>query len=381
MLSEHCSISTGFTCTSTHSQKRQSRPLPRLLATSPNTRYRDSIMFCPFFRSDWTNRHQFVKVFGIKSTTKKLYLTCRLVLLISVNIVCLEKMLLINAGEKITKDKAQIKAFESCALLFFGLMKSFENIVLPSIQENILGPNPSCDVFLHTYNFTCVPSNPRNNEGKCDEKYQSSEAYLLTPHVVIEDLDTFEMKRKNHTVVVNEHHHRNWGPCCLSSENMVKQWHSIESVWELMESFSAEKNVFYNRVGLFRSDVYYVDPINISDSQAALPSFGSWNGVNDRLFYGSYDHARVWATKRFEFIPSFLKHFLKTNNNGHALLHLNGSYDVRSAQAYLQHGGYQGFHSETFLAKLLLNYSVLFETKAICLRRVRAKGIIESSDC
>ena len=65
---------------------------------------------------------------------------------------------------------------------------------------------------------------------------------------------------------------------------MIKQWHSIESVWELMEFHAAKRRVFYKQVGLFRLDAYYVDPINVSDSQAALLSFGSCKGVNDRLF-------------------------------------------------------------------------------------------------
>jgi len=34
------------------------------------------------------------------------------------------------------------------------------------------------------------------------------------------------------------------------------------------------------------------------------------------FFYGKYEYAKVWATKRFEFIPDFLKYFLNARNDG-----------------------------------------------------------------
>ncbi len=51
-----------------------------------------------------------------------------------------------------------------CALLFFGLVKDFKDLALPAIQRNIIDPNPSCDVFLHTYDIDKVPENKRNRE-------------------------------------------------------------------------------------------------------------------------------------------------------------------------------------------------------------------------
>ena len=47
------------------------------------------------------------------------------------------------------------------------------------------------------------------------------------------------------------------------AENVVKQWHSVESVWQLMESKATDMNINYTRVGMFRSDVLFVTPMDI----------------------------------------------------------------------------------------------------------------------
>ena len=272
-----------------------------------------------------------------------------------------------------------------CALLFFGLIKSFSNLVLPSIRENILQNNPSCDIFLHTYNFTNIPPNIRNNESKDDLEYRVNDVYLLTGNVVVEDVNFVYKKRGKDMSMVKKYSYLGWGACCLSTENMIKQWHSIESVWNLMEETSAKMPLSqYKRVGLFRSDILYITPINISDSRAALPAFSSWYGVNDRIFYGCYEHAKVWATMRFQFIEPFTKYYLIKNHSWDNILPLEESSSRSTNDIisnYLHHGGRQGFHSETFLAKMLLNYSIPFEAKPICAWRIRSGGIVQKYDC
>ena len=120
---------------------------------------------------------------------------------------------------------------KDCALLFFGLIKSFPNLVLPSIRENVIQNNPSCDIFIHTYNFTNVPPNIRNNESIDDLEYRVNDVYLLTRIVVVEDVNFVFKRRKNDLSIVKKCSYLGWGACCLSTENMIKQWHSIESVW------------------------------------------------------------------------------------------------------------------------------------------------------
>ena len=255
-----------------------------------------------------------------------------------------------------------------CALLFFGLIKdSFQTITLPSIQEHILAPNSQCDVFLHTYNLTTVPLNERNAE--VSEKIVNiSQAYLLTDNVVMEDMDSFDEKRNAILKQTRKYYYRGWGDCCISHDNMIKQWNSIQGVWDLMEHYGQSKgksrigknhSKFYDQVGLFRTDVYYTKAIDIFDSRAAIPDFSHFGGYNDRLFYGSYENAEVWASKRFEFTNIFEKKYMIPTTR------------VKNS----------GYHSEFFLKNLMNHYQVPVELKRHCVWRVRAGSKIQALDC
>lgn len=268
---------------------------------------------------------------------------------------------------------------EPCALLFFGLVKEFQSIILPSIKRNILESNKNCDVFLHTYNLTQVPINSRSSETK-PALLDVSEAFLLTKNddqIMLEPLSSFYSQRYgilNHTKV---NYHRGWGDCCASHENMIKQWHSIQQVWNLMKSyerrilsktFDSTDNIidsqhrhYYTQVGLFRSDVYYLNPINIFDSNAATGNFAQHGGYNDRFFYGNYKHAEIWASKRFHFVSTFEQKYMKTFNSTKK--------------------GKDGYHSETYLKCLLDYYNVPVEQKNICVLRVRSGPRIKVTDC
>lgn len=263
---------------------------------------------------------------------------------------------------------------QPCALLFFGLMKEFESTVLPSIRQNILQYNSQCDVFLHTFNITHVPLNPRNSEFK-NSTIDLSEAFSLTTkdHIIFESMDSFYEKRQHILNQTRKNYHRDWGSCCLSHDNMIKQWHSIQGVWDLMKQHEVEiwkqfgrtVNVpdhYYKQIGLFRSDVYYTTPIHIFDSNAATANFALHQGYNDRFFYGTYEYAQIWASKRFEFISTFEKSYMIPFS------------DVSGKQK-------DGYHSETYVKRLLDHYSVPVETKKICVWRVRSGPRIQVMDC
>ena len=100
----------------------------------------------------------------------------------------------------------------------------------------------------------------------------------------------------------------------LPSHNVslkVRQWHSIDGAWRLMEESAAKRGIQYTRVGMFRSDVFYVTPIDMwetelgsydtKNNQAMLAPFGAMP-INDRMFYGPYEGVEIWATKRFDFL-------------------------------------------------------------------------------
>lgn len=270
---------------------------------------------------------------------------------------------------------------EPCALLFFGLVKDdFKSLTLPSVKQSILDINSHCDVFLHTYNLTEAPINPRNLE-TIPVIMDVSQALSLTSekdHILFESLSSFHSHRDdilNHTKI---HYHRRWGECCISHENMIKQWHSIHQVWNLMKKHErqillnlmkeSENTIdlpshlhYYKQVGLFRSDVYYPSPINIFDSVAAIPNFSHYFGYNDRFFYGNYTYAEIWASKRFDFVPIFESEYMLRYNR-----------KVKEKD---------GYHSETYLKRLLDHYKVPVEKKDICVLRVRSGSRIKVDDC
>jgi len=229
-------------------------------------------------------------------------------------------------------------ADSTCALLFFGLPKQFKEVALPSIIEHILGPNPTCDVYAHTYKKESLTS-AINKE--FNTTLHTDEVYLLpNATILMETEDTF---LQTHNL---EYYHQffphgtgGW-EFPTSINNMIKQWHSIERVWSLMRQP-------YTQVGLFRLDVHFTNPINVSDSAAAVPNWGHWSGVNDRMFYGSYDNARVWANSRFPLVEKYIK---------------------------TKKGKKKGLHSESYMRFVLKYMNIPFEEKPICFNRLRANG-------
>lgn len=265
------------------------------------------------------------------------------------------------------------QTFNPCALLFFGLIKDdFQGLILPSIRTNIIHHNPNCDIFLHTYNLTHVPFNPRSGE-TTSTKTNVTQAYELTPFVKIDTMEEFYTRRSSilnrsrqfrHTKYESETH-----------DNIIKQWHSIQGVWDLMQTHEAEilsiqqSNVsidkhYYKRVGLFRSDTFFTDPIPINsnsntDEVAAIADFGHWGGYNDRMFYGTYENAAVWASGRFNFTPTF-----------------ETDYMIHQGKSYRN-----GYHSETFVKLLLTHNDIKPTMKGVCIWRVRAGGKLKVNDC
>jgi len=250
-----------------------------------------------------------------------------------------------------------------CALLFFGLPRLFRLVVFPSIERYILPFNSHCDIFIHTYNVTTIST---VRSGEKNGTISPSDTYLLTNNTFIESMGSFFSQRN--LSEFRPYHSQDWGKCCENVDNLIKQWHSIEGVWKLMERHghkmkSKDPNYhatdhYYERVGLFRSDVVYLSPINISHGDAVVPEF-LWpeavakhkedDFVNDRMFYGKYDYAKVWATERFLFAKEYLK---KPDD----------------------------IQGETFLKALLTKRKVPFEKRDICFWRARAGGKVKV-DC
>ena len=261
------------------------------------------------------------------------------------------------------------KSKSPCALLFFGVPRLFRSTALPSIQRYMLTPNKECDVFVHSYNVTTL-SVIRNNEANAE--LVPSDLYLLvnndTDRILLEGMESFHAKRN--LSFFHQHHHKGWGESFGSTDNMVKAWHSIQGVWDIMEHYQQTHNINYTRIGLFRLDVFYTHNIVIQDpsEKAVIPADFVWwskkkkkstHLVNDRGMYGNYEYARIWAAKRFAFAPEYIE---RQNN--------------KSTSHKLQ-----GIHSESFIYELLNNYQVPYQEKEMCFFRLRANGVVLHEDC
>jgi hypothetical protein len=76
-----------------------------------------------------------------------------------------------------------------------------------------------------------------------------------------------------------------------SMDNMIKQWHSIERVWQAMPNNGEQ----YHRIGLFRLDMLYLEPMVVNAPNAPPALIPSWawgpGGMNDRMFIGEFKQA------------------------------------------------------------------------------------------
>ena len=224
-----------------------------------------------------------------------------------------------------------------CALLFFGLAKHFNDIVYPSIQKYILNTNPDCDVYAHTYDIKEI-TNPRNKEDHTP--VNPLEVYSMTDNVILDTLES--VSKAIDFDYYHKHYKQKGGVFPYSMDNSLKQWFSIQRVWESMPSK-------YKRVGLFRLDVLYTEPVNIQNGDAVIPDFHHWGGLNDRGFYGLYKWAGQWATNRLKKLA------------------------IRSKQDNIY-----DMNAEHFMKYMMRDVPV--ELKPMCFNRVRATGKIKN-DC
>jgi hypothetical protein len=282
---------------------------------------------------------------------------------------------------------------DNCAICFFGLPRSFESLVLPSVITNILMPNidHGCDIFVHYYDIEEEEPGRASKGGridttavanlkdKIDEIYAGDLGFAQKPDVIVvsDTEDTFWDARRD---ALDEYRHAKapdgnfkyfpWKDKSYiwptSTDNIVKQWHSIEGVWGAMTKHGEAKQKNYSRVAMLRSDVVYVTPINIyetskhlhdhSNEVAVIPKFATYP-VNDRMMYGPYEAVKVWATERFS----------------------------RLEQHAQDRPGY-GMHSEKYLADSILpaieDHGFRVEQSPhICFFRARADGQVHLNDC
>jgi hypothetical protein len=172
---------------------------------------------------------------------------------------------------------------ERCALCFFGLPRAYKDMVLPSIVKNVLIPNAhhNCDVYVHFYHQHEEKSGRGNRGGPMDpdeillleqaakdvqKEHGSGRSNDRIPHVAYtNDTEAQFLERRGELL---KKYHETVGPKGKrayfpwkaltyrnnsSLENIVKQWHSIDDVFKLMDVSARVLDVTYSRVGMFQA--------------------------------------------------------------------------------------------------------------------------------
>mmetsp|Transcript_44527 Transcript_44527/g.107857 ORF Transcript_44527/g.107857 Transcript_44527/m.107857 type:complete len:548 (+) Transcript_44527:174-1817(+) len=191
----------------------------------------------------------------------------------------------------------------TCAILLFGLPRAFKQYVLPSFIENVVKPNLryQCDYYMHYY-ADKVEGRSRSGHGgqiNPDDVWllpqaihdvvrnttdASSSGPLPIVSLVNDTNTTFweirhnELMKFRNTKILDDdgnltYKYFPWKePTYVwpdTLDNMVRQWHSIERVWDHMMSVVEQrknkkpKMVGYDRVAMMRNDVVYIAPIDI----------------------------------------------------------------------------------------------------------------------
>ena len=287
---------------------------------------------------------------------------------------------------------------QNCALLFFGLPRSYTLLVLPTIIQNILIPNYDnrCDIFVHFYLVSAEKDSRSGSGGFVDT------AQILQLQDAVNDVysnDTSSLDRRIPIVsIINDtelsfHHQRGqqlekyrntrdkdgkylYYPWMAKSytypttiDNIVKQWHSIDKVWNLMEETATSLGKNYTRVAMLRNDVVYVTPFDIykrgintpidkNNSDVIVPNWARFP-VNDRMIYGPHDGVKIWATERFGRLED------------HVLTYEEAGYGMHS-ERFLEHSIFPAIRSKGY---------GFYQDLDICFFRTRVDGSTWINDC
>lgn len=319
---------------------------------------------------------------------------------------------------------------ERCALNFYGLPRSFRSLVLPSVIRNILLPNAryDCDIFVNTHWLLTEPPSRSGRGGDLhpEEIYLMEPAAQIirerahgssqkngnySPSIIFQDFTDHDLWQARGTLLNLTRTYRNqrgnlkyfpWKSRDYvfpkTTDNVVRMWHSIDSVWRLMSTTALQKQIVYTRVAMFRVDVVYVTPIDIwknpitgtldyDNRIAVIPGFAKYPVndstsrlvgfirlpramIGDSLFlsnafsgmiYGPAQAVGMWASRRFDLIHYHV-HQRKTQRKG------------------------MGIHSEYFLNEVILPFIrrlnvTVNEDPNVCFLRSRADETLWLNDC
>ncbi len=334
----------------------------------------------------------------------------------------------------------------TCAILLFGLPRAFKDFVLPSLEKNVIGPNVKygCDYFVHYYkqeseasgrsgmggvirseDIFLLEASVANMHGahiKGKASNSTFEKHALPEVTFISDTnETFWEKRwssiQRYRTAKNKDGNYTFFPYGEPTyeypgtiDNIVRQWHSVNAVWDAMEEQSSAKGISnvnnkafephqYRRVAMMRNDVVYLTPIDIygiptvvngkaaqgnvrtddfsTNAASVIPNFAKYP-VNDRLIYGPHSAVKIWASQRFSKIEEYSRDPLATPGMiMHSETFLNASIlqtiKETTTTTTITHNANAKTNSSRSIRVL--------EDKWMCFLRVRADGAIWIEDC
>lgn len=262
-----------------------------------------------------------------------------------------------------------------CALLFFGLPRAFESLTLPSLRKNVLPYNADCHVYVHFYQQEREAAGRAGRGGDIHpgEIYKLKD-YVQTIHFQEEREAHFYEQRRDILRKIRTTTDENgnllympWKEKSFRKEsaiNIIKMWHSIESVWNLAEEHAQKEEIHYDIIAVLRSDVVYVTPLRLDEyatsESVVVPGFAKFP-VNDRLIYGPYKGVRIWASQRF----SRMDDHVRTSEEGY------GIHDER----FLNHTIFPA------IEQALNNDNAIFDHPDMCFMRARVDETIWLNDC
>jgi hypothetical protein len=321
-----------------------------------------------------------------------------------------------NAGAIVFPATHEEKGSETitgnCALCFFGLPRSFKLLVLPSIVKNVLLPNMvnQCDVYFHYYHVARESGGGRSGHGgridpnsitqglrqAVHDLYyadtRNSDGIPVPPHVSITN-DTDESFWNARRTLVEKYRTAKdaegrylyfpWMAKTFkyptSMDNIVKQWHSIDAVWNDMEETGKQLGRNYTRVAMLRNDVMYVTPFDIYRRDCStLPyspsTASSWDRhnqyaivpnwarfpINDRMIYGPHEAVKIWATQRFRLLEE------------HVVTYPEPGYGMHS-ERFLEHSIFPAIRNVSGVS--------VTANPDVCFFRARADGSVWNGDC
>jgi hypothetical protein len=282
------------------------------------------------------------------------------------------------------------RATGKCAVNLFGLPRAFRSLVLPSLVENVIRPNAlhHCDYFVHYFNLTHEKAGRSGAGGRInpDEILFLKEAVhnLSSESVVKFRYDQEQAFWDQYQPLIDRVRTANdtdgrylyfpWRDksymYTLTTDNIIKMWHSIQSAWELMTEHEGATSQRYDRVAMLRSDVVYMTPIDIfkvnrqplrtGDKVAVVPAFGR-HPVNDRMIMGPRHAVEIWAAERFDRLETHVQ-FVQEKHPG------------------------WGMHSERFINWTIFptirnTGTAILEDDYMCFFRARADETVQINDC